>query len=114
MSAADIATAVLLPSGAAFSAVGTLGLLRFPDLLARLHAATKPQTTGLLLILIGAAFQASSLAAAASLLLVAMFQLLTAPILAQATGAAAYRAGAVATESLVMDEADGTYRSQGN
>jgi multicomponent Na+:H+ antiporter subunit G len=105
MSPADVVTAVLLPSGAAFSAVGTLGLLRFPDLLSRLHAAAKPQTTGLLLIVIGATFQAGSFPAAAPLLLVAVFQLLTAPIVAQALGSAAYHAGAVAPDSLVVDEA---------
>lgn len=59
MSAGDVLTAVLLPAGAAFTAVGALGVLRFPDLLTRLHAATKPHTIGLLLVLAGAAPQAA-------------------------------------------------------
>ncbi|TYK48095.1 monovalent cation/H(+) antiporter subunit G [Actinomadura decatromicini] len=104
MTAADVATAVLLPAGAGFSAVGALGVVRFPDLLSRLHAATKPHTIGLLLILAGAGAQVSTGPAAASLLLVAVFQLITAPVAAQTIGAAAHRAGAVDRAALVLDE----------
>ncbi|MGH3243664.1 MAG: monovalent cation/H(+) antiporter subunit G [Spirillospora sp.] len=107
MIAGDVVTVVLLPTGAAFSAVGALGLLRFPDLLARLHAATKPQTIGLLLILAGVAPQAGSVAAATPLLLVAVFQLITAPVAAQTIGAAAYRTGAVDPTTLTLDESSG-------
>lgn len=106
MNAGDVVTAVLLPAGAAFCAVGALGVLRFPDLLTRLHAATKPQTIGLLLVLAGAAPQARSVAAAAPLLLVAIVQLLTAPVAAQTIGAAAYRAGALDRSALTLDDTD--------
>lgn len=106
MSAGDAATAVLLPAGAAFSALGALGVLRFPDLLTRLHAATKPQTIGLLLILAGVAPQAGSAMDAAPLLLVAVFQLITAPVAAQTIGAAAYRTGSVDPGALTLDETD--------
>ena len=40
-------------SGAFFTLVGSIGLLRFPDLLSRLHAPTKAATLGLGLILAG-------------------------------------------------------------
>ncbi|MEV5824385.1 monovalent cation/H(+) antiporter subunit G [Spirillospora sp. NPDC052242] len=107
MSPADIVTAVLLPAGAVFSFLGALGALRFPDLLSRLHAATKPQTIGLLLVLAGVTPQADSLAAAAPLLLVAVFQLITAPVAAQTIGAAAYRTGGIDRDRLVVDESGG-------
>nr|WP_221493531.1 monovalent cation/H(+) antiporter subunit G [Actinomadura coerulea] len=106
VTAGDVVTAVLLPAGAAFCAVGALGVLRFPDLLTRLHAATKPQTIGLVLVLAGAAPQAGSVAAAAPLLLVAVFQLITAPVAAQTIGAAAYRAGVLDRTALTIDETD--------
>ncbi|GAA4229702.1 monovalent cation/H(+) antiporter subunit G [Actinomadura meridiana] len=106
MIAADVVTAVLLPAGAAFSAVGALGVLRFPDLLTRLHAATKPQTIGLLLVLAGVAPQTGSAAAATPLLLVAVFQLITAPVAAQTIAAAAHRSGAVDQTALALDESD--------
>ncbi|TDD76146.1 monovalent cation/H(+) antiporter subunit G [Actinomadura darangshiensis] len=107
MSPGDIVSAVLLPLGAAFCAVGALGVLRFPDLLTRLHAATKPQTIGLVLVLAGVAPQAGSVTAATPLLLVAVFQLITAPVAAQTIGGAAYRAGAVDPGHLVLDETAG-------
>lgn len=110
MSPGDLASAVLLPLGAAFSFLGALGVLTFPDVFSRLHAATKPQTIGLLLILAGAAPQLSG-AGAMMLLLVALFQIFTAPVIAAVVGSAAYRAGVVETDRLVIDElADGPGR----
>jgi len=104
VSAGDAIPAVLLPTGALFSALGALGALRFPDLLSRLHAATKPQTIGLLLIITGVAFQEGSFASAAPLILVVFFQLLTAPVTAQTVGGAAYRAGVIDRGVLTLDE----------
>ncbi|RSN68478.1 MULTISPECIES: monovalent cation/H(+) antiporter subunit G [Actinomadura] len=106
MSPADLVTAVLLPAGATFSFLGALGALRFPDLLSRLHAATKPQTIGLVLVLAGVAPQADTLSAAAPLLLVAVFQLITAPVAAQTIGGAAYRTGGIDRDRLVVDESE--------
>ncbi|MBA9001667.1 monovalent cation/H(+) antiporter subunit G [Thermomonospora cellulosilytica] len=103
---ADVLTAVLLPAGAVFSVLGALGMARFPDLLTRLHAATKPQTIGLLLVLIGAAAQMESVADVTPLVLVGIFQLMTSPVIAQTVGATAYRAGEVHPAFLVIDESD--------
>ncbi|NVI91328.1 monovalent cation/H(+) antiporter subunit G [Actinomadura sp. BRA 177] len=101
---ANIVTAVLLLAGSAFCAVGALGMLRFPDLLTRLHAATKPQTIGLLLVLAGVAPQTGSVTAATPLVLVAAFQLITAPVTAQTIGGAAFRAGVIDPATLTLDE----------
>ncbi|HET7237597.1 MAG TPA: monovalent cation/H(+) antiporter subunit G [Terrimicrobiaceae bacterium] len=46
-------TVVLVSLGAFFFLAGTLGLLRFPDTLARLHALTKADNLGLGLIMLG-------------------------------------------------------------
>ncbi|MFB4308020.1 monovalent cation/H(+) antiporter subunit G [Actinomadura sp. GTD37] len=108
MSAADAVSAVLLLAGSGFCAVGALGMLRFPDLLARLHAATKPQTIGLLLVLAGLAPQTGSVSSATPLLLIAVFQLITAPVTAQTIAGAAYRAGVVDPAALALDETDRT------
>ncbi|TMZ34734.1 monovalent cation/H(+) antiporter subunit G, partial [Klebsiella pneumoniae] len=67
MTAADWVTAVLMPVGALFSLIGIIGLVRFPTLLSRLHAATKPDTVGVILILAGAAFQLPDIRSAAPL-----------------------------------------------
>ena len=51
--ALDVLTIVAVSGGAFFFLAGTLGLLRFPDTLTRLHALTKADNVGLGLIMIG-------------------------------------------------------------
>jgi multicomponent Na+:H+ antiporter subunit G len=54
MSAAiDALTIVAVSAGAFFFLAGTVGLLRFPDTLTRLHALTKADNLGLGLVVIG-------------------------------------------------------------
>lgn len=48
----------LLLGGAFFFVAGTVGLLRFPDVYARLHAVTKADTLGLGLIVLGLSLRA--------------------------------------------------------
>ena len=81
----NLLCAILLIAGAASCLLGALGLLRFPDLPSRLQAATKPQTLGLLLILLGTAVRLD-VEDAATLGLVALFQVLTAPVISQLIG----------------------------
>jgi multicomponent Na+:H+ antiporter subunit G len=99
----DVVSAVLLLLGALSCLLGALGLLRLPSLLSRLQAATKPQTLGLLLVLAGTALRVD-LDSAVTLLLVALFQVTTAPVVAQLVGRSAYRSGSVRPEVLVLDE----------
>ncbi|MBL7498347.1 monovalent cation/H(+) antiporter subunit G [Frankia sp. CNm7] len=101
--AADVATAVLMLAGAVFCVLGAWGLLRFPDVPSRLQAATKPQTIGLLAILAGAAAQVEG-RYAAGLALVGLLQLVTAPVVAQRVGRAAYRTGCLRRDLLLVDE----------
>jgi multicomponent Na+:H+ antiporter subunit G len=54
MSAAiDALTIVAVSAGAFFFLAGTVGLLRFPDTLTRLHALTKADNLGLGLVVLG-------------------------------------------------------------
>jgi multicomponent Na+:H+ antiporter subunit G len=62
VSAADWATAVLAAAGVFFFLAGSIGLLRLPDVFARLHALTKADNLGLGCVLAAAAFQAGDLA----------------------------------------------------
>ncbi|ASU77555.1 sodium:proton antiporter [Actinopolyspora erythraea] len=102
MSWLDLFSAVCLIAGAMSCLFGAIGLLTFPDVAARLQAATKPQTLGLVLILLGSAVHLE-LRYASGLILVGLFQALTAPVLAQLVGRAAYRAGSVRHETLDTD-----------
>jgi multicomponent Na+:H+ antiporter subunit G len=102
----DVVSAVLLLLGALSSLLGAVGLLRLPDLPARLQAATKPQSLGLLLVLAGAALRVE-LESAVTLVLVALFQVITAPVISQLIGRSAYRSGNVRRDLLVVDELAG-------
>jgi multicomponent Na+:H+ antiporter subunit G len=99
----DVASAVLLLLGALSCLLGALGLVRLPDLPARLQAATKPQTLGLLLVLAGTALRVE-LESAATLGLVALFQVITATVISQLVGRSAYRSGTLRRDLLVVDE----------
>jgi multicomponent Na+:H+ antiporter subunit G len=99
----ELISGALLLVGALSSLLGALGLVRLPSVLSRLQAATKPQTLGLLLILAGTAMRVPP-DSAVTLLLVGLFQVITAPVIAQLVGRSAYRSGAVRPEVLVVDE----------
>ena len=100
----DGLSAVLLLSGSLLAVVAGLGLVRLPDLFSRMHAATKPATLGIALILIGAALQVEDGSDKIKLLLVGAFQFLTAPVAAHMIGRSAYRAGDGGQDALVVDE----------
>lgn len=51
--ALDLFTIVAVSLGAIFFLAGTVGLLRFPDTLTRLHALTKADNLGLGLVVLG-------------------------------------------------------------
>ncbi len=51
--AADMVTVVAVSAGAFFFLAGTVGLIRFPDSMSRLHALTKADNLGLGLIVLG-------------------------------------------------------------
>jgi multicomponent Na+:H+ antiporter subunit G len=53
MSVADWISAGLIAAGLFFFVAGTVGLLRLPDPLSRLHALTKADNLGLLLVALG-------------------------------------------------------------
>lgn len=60
----------LLLGGGFFFVAGTAGLLRFPDIYARLHAVTKADTLGLGLIVLGLCLRAESWQAVLMMLLI--------------------------------------------
>lgn len=104
---ADVLAGLCLVTGALLSLAAGVGLVRFPDLLSRMHAATKPQVLGLLLILAGAALRLQNTVDITTLVLVGLFQLGTAPVAAHMVGRAVYRAGHVRRDLLVVDELAG-------
>lgn len=84
---------ILLITGALFVLIAAVGVLRLPDLLMRMHAATKAGTlgAGLLLGAVMVAVPETSVVVRAAAVIV--FLLLTAPIAAHVIARAAYHAG---------------------
>lgn len=100
----DVIGAVFLLLGAMLCFAASVGLVRFPDVLTRMHAATKPQTLGLLLVVTGVALSLQNVKALGVLLLVAALQLLTAPVAAHMVSRTAYRTGQVRSDLLTEDD----------
>ncbi|SDF20019.1 multisubunit sodium/proton antiporter, MrpG subunit (TC 2.A.63.1) [Blastococcus fimeti] len=100
----DLIAVVLLLAGAFLCLTAGLGLVRFHDVLTRMHAGTKPQVLGILLIMIGGAIRLEGWSATWMLLLVAVFQMLTAPVSAHMISRVAYRRRHVRRDLLLVDE----------
>lgn len=77
---ADVATAMLILTGALLALVAALGLHRLGDTLSRMHAATKPATLGVLCCAVGAALQVGDVSDVTKLIVVVVLQLVTAPV----------------------------------
>ena len=101
---ADVLAGTLLLVGAFLSFAAGMGLMRFPDLLGRMHAATKPQVLGMMLMMLGLALRIRSTPVVWMLVLVALFQMLTSPVAAHMVSRAGYRTGKVRRDLLVVDE----------
>jgi multicomponent Na+:H+ antiporter subunit G len=104
VSVLDGIAAVFILLAAFLTLAAAVGLLRFPDSLARLHAATKPQILGLIFIVLAIALSVRSWQVLLLLIPVVVFQLLTSPISAHMVGRAGYRTGDFDPDVLTADE----------
>lgn len=104
----DGAVLILILFGAVLCLSASVGLLHFRDVPTRLHAATKPQVLGLLLICIAIALSQRSvggiLFGLALVTPVVLMQFATAPLSAHMVGRQAYRNGTIEQRGLVVDE----------
>lgn len=85
--------AAFLLTGAAFFVVGTLGLLRFPDIYSRIHALTKADNLGLGLIVFGLLPSVGSVAGGLKLLLIWLLALIASATAGYLVARAARRRG---------------------
>ncbi|WP_072314036.1 monovalent cation/H(+) antiporter subunit G [Agrococcus sp. Marseille-P2731] len=102
--ALDVAGAVLILIGAFFTLTAAVGLVRLPDVLNRMHAASKPQSLGFLLLCAGLALVLRDPGATTLLILAGGMQLVTAPVATQMMGKAAYRTGQFRSDIVVVDD----------
>ena len=109
----EIITAVLLVLGSLFSFVAALGMLRLPDTVIRMHAATKAGTLGAGLILVGEAFFYAELGITLRALAAITFLLLTAPVAAHLIGRAAYFSNVKLWHKTWIDQLAERYKTGG-
>ncbi|MEX5304193.1 monovalent cation/H(+) antiporter subunit G [Kocuria sp. CPCC 205258] len=100
----DAAAAVCLVVGALMSLAAAIGLVRFPDLLTRMHAGTKPQVFGLLLMLTAVALENRQPVMIPLIALGWIFQLLTVPVSAHMVGRSTYRTKHLNRTTLTQDD----------
>lgn len=89
----DAASWFCLAAGAVFSVIGGIGLLRLPDVFARMHGAGIADTMGAGLVLLGLTFQAGWTLTTVKLVMILLFLLVTSPTSSHALARAALHRG---------------------
>lgn len=99
---ADVLGLLCLLGGAVLCLSAAIGLWRFNDLFSRMHAGSKPQVLGVLLVALGIGLRTRELGDVGMLLVLATGHLITVPVAAQMTGRAALRIGQADSEGPVV------------
>jgi len=89
----DILTVFAVSAGSIFFLAGTVGLIRFPDALTRLHALTKVDNLGLGLIVLGLLSQANGVFGALKLVSIWLLVQLSGAIVTQLIAGAVRQRG---------------------
>ncbi len=97
-------TIFFLVSGAFFMFIAALGVVRFPDLYTRMHAASKSISLGIGCLLMGAILYFGGLLVILKAIAVMLFIFLTMPIASQMISRAAYRRGVKLWDQTQLDE----------
>lgn len=102
----DIVSTVFIAGAALLSLAAAIGSVRFPDLLSRMHAASKPQLFGLVMVMFAVGLQIQQWGPMTTMLVIVLFQLFTVPVAAHMIGRAGYRTKHLRRSMLYRDELD--------
>ena len=100
----DYLTGLLVIIGGIFCLVAAVGVVRLPDALMRMHAATKAGTLGTGLLIIAEALLYRQLGITLRAATVIALVLLTAPVAAHLIGRAFYHSGEALSDRTWIDE----------
>jgi multicomponent Na+:H+ antiporter subunit G len=109
---AEIFTVFFLLTGAFFMLVAALGVVRFPDLYIRMHAASKSISLGIGCMLIGAMFYFGSFFVVLKSIAVVLFIFLTMPVAAHMISRVAYRRQVYIWDKTHTDEMENLIEGQ--
>jgi multicomponent Na+:H+ antiporter subunit G len=99
-----VAGNILIVAGAVLMLLAALGVVRLPDVLARLQAGTKAASLGLAFLFGGTALLHPTFSSVVKLALSMLFVFVTAPVAGHVIGRAAYRAGVRMWPGTFVDE----------
>jgi len=99
----DLVSWLLILGGSAFAIIGGVGLIRLPDVYARMHGAGLTDTLGAGLILAGLGVQAGFTLVTVKMILIMIFLIFTSPMSTYAVANAAFTRGL----QPVLDEKEG-------
>lgn len=99
----EIIAGIFLVVGALFTLLAGIGILRFPDLYTRMHAASKAGTLGSCLLLLAIAFVAYDATVSLRATAGVLFFLITAPISSHLLARSAYIVGLKPWSGTVRD-----------
>lgn len=105
-----IITGSLLLIGSFFCLSAAVGLIRLPDVYARMHAASKAGTLGVGVLFLAIAVHFTALEITTRALAGIVFFILTAPVGAHVLARAAYFAGVKPCDDTQIDQLSGRYR----
>lgn len=88
---ADLLGMACLVAGSLLCLAASIGILRLNDFLSRMHAATKPQVLGVLLVILAVALRIRPGWEISMLVLIGVFQMLTVPAAGQMLSRAYHR-----------------------
>jgi multicomponent Na+:H+ antiporter subunit G len=90
--------------GAVLTLLASIGVVRFGDVFARMHALAKATTAGVLVALVGAAITLPSFNDATSMVFAAVLQLITNPVSSMMLARATYVAEGIPVDVDTIDE----------
>jgi multicomponent Na+:H+ antiporter subunit G len=102
----EIVISLLILIGVFFSVVGSVGLIRLPDVYTRLHAVTKSATLGIIALLSSVVlfFLGTDHVFTGKIFLGILFVFLTGPVAGHMIGRAAYKSGVKLSDKSVQDD----------
>ncbi|UTR09315.1 MULTISPECIES: monovalent cation/H(+) antiporter subunit G [Evansella] len=111
----EIVISIFLLIGGGLSLLGSIGIIRFPDVYGRLHAATKSATLGVISIMIGVFLYFLILEGifVGKVLLTILFVFLTAPLAGFMISRSAYRVGAELSDKSIQDDLEKEMKKSG-
>jgi multicomponent Na+:H+ antiporter subunit G len=110
----ELLIAILLICGSGIMLIGSIGILRMPDLFSRMQATTKSMTLGAACLLLAVAVHFDQTGVGVRALLIIAFYCLTSPIAAHMIGRAAYLIGVPLWSGTTIDELRHRYDRKGH